>query len=80
MLFKREIICIYNDLKRWFRKIGINDNVPTFRVDFDPHPEKIQEILDNLCKQCSIKNQITTILLNIPNILIESVCVYKSFN
>ncbi len=27
MLFKREIICIYNDLKRWFRKIGINDNV-----------------------------------------------------
>lgn len=59
--------------------MGVNDNSPTFRVDFNPHPEKIQEILETICRRGNIKNQIISTLMYFPTIDIDTICVKESF-
>ena len=49
---------------RWFQKIIIEDNNPTIGVEFQPRPENIEEILNNISIQSKIKNEVISSLMN----------------
>jgi len=48
---------------KWIHRLVMNETNPTVKMNFQPKPEKIQEMLGNLLKQNEIKKDITVFLV-----------------